>query len=286
MEPVPIAILTADWHLRDSTPVCRTDDFEAEQWRKVDWIFKKARIMDVPILLAGDVFHKWNSSPYLIRKAIEAFHPLVQVKFITGNHDLPRHSKKLYGKSALSVLDTAHAPHTLKLGDMEGSTNIQGQKKNFKVKLLHELVWQHEPPFPGAPETGKVENIFKRYPEYDIIVTGDNHIPLYVGNGEQVLVNPGSLMRQSANQIDYEPRVYVLCMDGTAYPLLIPISEDVVSREHLDRKKERDDRISAFVEKLGKPTEIHLNFRESLMEKLRGVDANVKERVMEALGDG
>ena len=34
----PNLILTADWHLREDQPVCRTDDFWKAQWAKIDFI--------------------------------------------------------------------------------------------------------------------------------------------------------------------------------------------------------------------------------------------------------
>ena len=69
-EKTPDAILTADWHLRDDVPVCRTDDYWAAQWTKIEFIVDLANEYDCPIYNAGDIFHKWKASPYLLYHTI------------------------------------------------------------------------------------------------------------------------------------------------------------------------------------------------------------------------
>ena len=63
-------ILTSDWHLRESTPECRTDDFWEAQWKKIDFIKELSEKHGAFVFVAGDIFHHWKPSPNLIRKTI------------------------------------------------------------------------------------------------------------------------------------------------------------------------------------------------------------------------
>ncbi|KKL99820.1 hypothetical protein LCGC14_1810530, partial [marine sediment metagenome] len=85
----PDLILTSDWHLREDTPICRTDDFWSAQWNKVDQVMALQSKYDCPILHAGDLFHHWKPSPYLLSETIDH---LQGSRFYTvyGQHDLPQ----------------------------------------------------------------------------------------------------------------------------------------------------------------------------------------------------
>jgi len=107
----PDAILTADWHLREDTPTCRTDDFWEAQWNKVDQICQlQVKYNDCPILHAGDLFDHWKPSPFLLSTAL-LYLPEIGREFWTiyGNHDLPNHSIELAKKTGMMTLVNALA---------------------------------------------------------------------------------------------------------------------------------------------------------------------------------
>ena len=52
------AILTGDWHLREDTPICRTDDFQTAQWEKVRIISDLQKKYNCPVIHSGDLFHQ------------------------------------------------------------------------------------------------------------------------------------------------------------------------------------------------------------------------------------
>jgi len=202
----PDRILTSDLHLREDAPICRTDDFWKAQWIKVNFIKKLQEKYQCPVLCAGDVFHHWKPSPYLISEAIKYLPN--DFKAIYGQHDLPQHNIQLHHKSGLDTLKTAS-----------------------KLEILPKLL--------------------KKYAEYDLIVTGDNHKPFVEKHEGRLLVNPGSLTRQAADQINHKPRIYLwYAKTNTVKPIYLPITNDVISREHIEVKQERDKRIDAFVERL------------------------------------
>ena len=105
MNKKPSAILTSDFHLREDTPVCRTDNFWETQWKKVQWVKDLQREYDCPVLHAGDLFHAWKASPYLLRETMK--HLPNNFWTIFGQHDLPQHSLELKNKSGVSALEEA-----------------------------------------------------------------------------------------------------------------------------------------------------------------------------------
>ena len=97
------AILTADIHLSESTPISRIDDYQEAQRKKLKFLCGLQEKHKCPVLDAGDIFNHWKSSPWLLSQAYYWL-PNNMVT-IPGNHDLPEHSIKQYGKSALAFLE-------------------------------------------------------------------------------------------------------------------------------------------------------------------------------------
>ncbi|MFW5701041.1 MAG: metallophosphoesterase family protein [Cyclobacteriaceae bacterium] len=244
------AILCADFHLREDPPVCRTDDFWETQWRKVQFIADLQIKHDCPVLHAGDLFHHWKPSPRLISYTIENIPD--QFYTVLGNHDLPQHNidllekcglYTLYKAKSLNILPGIHFGNDPKIDNYPGF-NI----KNRKILVWHIYTYQTKT-WPGnkAPRSAK---LLRKYPEYDLILTGDNHQAFVEEHKYRLLVNPGSLMRQDADQIDFRPRIYLYYADtNTVEPVYLPI-EPVISREHLINKEEHDNRLKAFVRSL------------------------------------
>jgi len=263
----PSCILTSDWHLREDTPTCFTGDFQLEQWEAVQTIYDLQAKYNCPILHAGDLFHHWKPSPWLLSKTI--FFLPKQFYTIYGQHDLPQHNWELRDKSGIHTLEKAGSLRVLKgchygqQPDMDyyAEAEITGFTKRI-------LVWHHmayiTPPFPGATE-GMAEGILRKYPQFNLIITGDNHQSFWTEYKGRLLVNPGNITRQSAKQIDFKPRVYLWYAEtNTVEPVYLPITEGVISREHIDRVEERNERIQAFISKLPTEWQKGISFEENL----------------------
>ena len=168
----------------------------------------------------------------------------------------------------------------LKQNNLKSSSHRQ-------IALIHHFVYKGRKPFPGA--TGGVNTVMKKLKGFGLIVSGDNHTPFTYRNKEgQLLVNPGSLMRQTAAQIDHKPRIYVwYAEDNTVEPFYIPIEENVVSREHIEKENERNDRIGAYVERLSQDVDLGLNFHDNLEEyiKQNSISKAVQTKIYEAVDE-
>lgn len=245
----PTAILTSDWHIRESIPECRTDDFEAAQWKKVDFIAALQRKYKCPVLHAGDLFHHWKPSPYLLSKIME--HIPAEFHTIYGQHDLPQHNTELRHKSGIFTMETAGKLTVLSAthwGQEPALVGVAG----YPVLVWHKMVWKKDEPYPGAPVSGEAYRVLRKYgKDCRLILTGDNHQSFTANHSNCILVNPGNITRQVASQIEYKPCVYLWDAENQIVkPVYLPIKSGVVTREHIERKEIRDKRVSAFVEQL------------------------------------
>lgn len=277
----PWAILCSDIHLMESSPVCRLDDFvEVTQWRKIKWLKDLATDLNCCVIHGGDLFHFWKPSPELLSKAIEA----LPSKFYTvyGNHDLPQHSMELAKKSGVYTLEKAGALQILQNGhwgeDMKEPTfaSYQFSKEVFRsIKVQHIMTYQGVEPYVGC-SAPKGATLLRKYPKFDLIVTGDNHVPFVEKHEGRLLVNPGSLFRTTASQIEHRPRVYIYYPESnTVEPIYVPIEEGVISRDHIEATQTRDARIEAFVDTLNGEWEAGMSFTENLK---RYCDVNLVEK--------
>ncbi len=278
----PDVILTADIHLRDTIPICRTDDFFLAQSNKIKFIKNlQEKYNNIPILDAGDLLDKWKSSPYLEAWAIRNLPYIITVP---GNHELPSHNINYLDKSSLSVLEAAGKIKILKddkeilsnydkYGDQFSITGFpwnipikkyDGDFKGRRVAIAHILTYESESIWPGLVAIKGID-LLKKMSGYDLIITGHNHIPFITKYKGRLLVNPGSMTRAHADQINHKPRVYLWYSENNSIEeVYLPIEDNVISREHIERKEKRNERVDSFVNRLKDEYEIGISFEKNL----------------------
>ena len=272
----PDAILTSDWHIREDTPTCRTDDFWETQWIKVGFVKEMQKEYGCPVLHAGDLFHHWKPSPHLLTYTM-SFLPN-QFYTIYGQHDLPSHNWELRYRSgiatleqagALTVLDRCHWGQKPEHNSFEIWKGRLGEGVQRSILVWHVMNYQGKKPWPGA-KIPMAAALLKKYKDYDLILTGDNHKPFTETMEGRLLVNPGSLTRQSADQIDHRPRVYLYYADdNTISPVFLPIDPGAVVRDHIEEQEKKEKRITAFVSRLTDEWTADLSFEANLEEFFR-----------------
>ena len=256
----------------------------------VDFIFKLQKKYNCPVIHAGDLFDKWKPSPWLLRMAIE--HIPDQFCTIFGQHDLPQHSLDLVSKCGTLVLHSAKKLIILDQCHWGQSPSKQSNVNHILNIPKEILVWHHmtyqKKPFPGV-SGGFAAGILRKYPQYDLICCGDNHQSFVEEYEGRLLVNPGSMMRMDADQIDFKPSVYLwFAEDNTVQRIYLPIVEGVISREHLDIKEQRNERIDAFVSKLNDEYQAEMSFEENLESffNINNVREPIKEIIYKSLENG
>ena len=276
-------LLMGDSQIRDDIPICRTDDYQAEMVRKFKWIIQLAIKENVDAIVhSGDLFDRGRpvQSQLLEIMLIESLKILkeyyIPFYIIPGNHDLPYHSMDHITRSSLGVIFSSDCIHQLtnsytKIGFHgricgfpwgEGIQHNDKVRKDFsdtKVVVWHGMV-THNELVPGALDATK---LLKDFPEYDLIVTGHNHQKFTVEHEGRHLVNPGSMMRENIDQIDFEPAVWIYD-NGVVFEHLIPIVKGVISRDHKQKTEERDEKIRVFIEKMREDYTVGLDFRKNM----------------------
>jgi hypothetical protein len=277
------AILTADLHLTEATPISRTDDYIAAQARKLQFLQDLSQEHgNCPILCAGDVFDHWRGSPWLATWAyLHLPHPLVT---IPGNHDLPMHNQKLYPRSTLALMEAVtNGDITVLKGDGVITNGLAVYGVPFgapmpifpaaigavrRILLLHVLVWQQRGVYEAKLGGDTAKEILQQYGEsFDLIVTGDNHeaFTYQEQEGGPLLVNPGSMLRRTVDQEDFIPQCYLYyAATNDVVPVPFPIDSGVHSRAHLVKQQARDERIAAYIDRMGKEQGVSLSFRANL----------------------
>jgi len=287
----PTAILTADWHIRPTAPVCRTDDFLAAMWKKVEFVLDLAVEHCCPILMAGDIGLKSQWPNWLLEEFIRKVSQKEIWGFyaIPGQHDLPNHQLNQWREAAIGVLHEAKSVIFLGTdGDGESEGIMLGEKKAFNIyffpygieiknpsdkndlvsppiAIAHTLVTERAPEEFLTDKARSAISLLQKFPEYNLILTGDNHKSFVVEHEGRLLVNPGSLMRTAADQVDHKPRVYLwYAQENRVEPIYLPIEEGVISRDHIDNEEEKDQRIQAYINRLSEEVEIGLSFEGNL----------------------
>lgn len=280
-------ILSADYHLRETIPQCRDIDFMDEQWEALKFISDLQVKHECPVVCAGDLFDYWKPSPWLLSNVLNK----LPNKFysVYGNHDLPDHSIQLYEKCGMYTLLSAGHLSTLPQGDWNSVPNDSNalQIGNKKVLVWHKFVWNGKnAPWDGAAKkVNSAKYILKKYPNYDLILTGDNHQSFSYRYKNRLLVNPGPITRQDVNMENIKPKVFLWYADiNRAVSVNLP-TVGRISKVHIERKKIKEKRIEAYISQLDGKWDVSINFPKNIRThlKVNEVEEKVKQIVLKAI---
>lgn len=287
------AILTADWHIRATTPECRLDDFLSAMWQKVEAVFSLAQTHQCPILIAGDIGHRSQWPNWLIEKFIHLINKYkVIIIAIPGQHDLPQHNLDLRHRSAYGILVEGKHIQEPALNDWALIAGfpfgIRLKHSEINIAMAHQMVIEGKPDWPGQ-QAYNAAGLLKKFPEYRLILTGDNHKAFVIKYKNRLLVNPGSLMRTTATQVEHKPRVYLWNTEKNKVELVyLPIDPDAVDRSHIDSylaPQQQDKRIAAYVDRLNQSYELSLSYENNLEKHIQANNtiSPVESRIWEAV---
>jgi hypothetical protein len=137
--------------------------------------------------------------------------------------------------------------YTLHLFDYDKDCKLQHtktDKSRINIAVGHFLSFPKKLPHWASKDTPLAEEIIEQYPEYDLIVVGDNHTTFVV---KDKYVSCGSLTRQTVNQKSHKPCIFKY--DGekleTIY-LNVPDAELVMEDEYKVLEKAKDLRMEEF----------------------------------------
>lgn len=306
-EKKAVAVLTSDWHLKDKPPIARSCE---TNWMKVQkgyigQILQLSKVNDgCPVIIAGDVFDKWNSSAYLINHTISWLIGS-NIWAIPGQHDIPNHQYRQLDRSAYWTLVEAGIVKHL-------SPNIPIEEKGitiypfpwgYEVKpfksassslslhiaVVHAYIWKEGCSYTGAEKKTRVKSWLKKLNGYDIGAFGDNHKGFVLPNDKMTtIVNCGGMQRLTVDQIDYRPFATLVYDNGAVKKHYLDTSLDTFSElgkeiRNLEDKLKLD--LSGFIEKLAETMDNGVNFERAVTRYVEKneLKSGVKGMILKAL---
>lgn len=317
------AIVCADIHFCPKPPVFRSpepDWYEAmlrpiKQIKQIRQDYKPTEKWKIPILIAGDLFDKWNSPPELINWVMGNLSgPAIYT--IPGQHDLPHHCLTEIHKSAYWTLVEANIikhmeertalvlqmrhetiriyahPYGCKIRPCE---HIEDDDPEIRIALLHEYKWIPGHNYHTATRSSNLErqskssNMIKgKWFGYDAVIYGDNHDGFITTIGKTTIFNCGSVMRRTKRQRNYAPQVGLITKTGNIIPQYLDVTEDkcwdepdILRPEDISTDPTKMEKI---LESLGGLTTTATNFIEALEYFMEDEDVSpkVKEIILKA----
>ena len=265
-----------DLHLTDKTPVNRIDDYPKTQYDKV------CRILNFDsdvVVLPGDVFDSYKVSHNVVQQYAELFSLLRKSIYVVyGQHDMHYHSLNT-DNSPLKVLESAELVCRLTEEPQPVGNNVflygasfgeavpkPVNKKATNILVIHKMVvntklWEAQEDFIYSEELLKYG--------FDCIISGDNHERfMWKDKKDRLLVNCGSLMRSSRDQIKHKPSVCLIDTEkgfSGFTELKIKPAENVFDLQKIEEEVAHSKEIEAFVEGLKADTDLNgLDFVSNL----------------------
>jgi hypothetical protein len=264
-----VALACSDLHLCHVKPIARAEKDWYEVMENYLWqLSELQKKHKCPVLIAGDIFDRWNSCPELINMAIRAMPDRVYA--VPGQHDLPYHNFGNLRKSAFGSLVLANRIELLKPGETVAVRNnvaVTGfpwgspitppnSPGSLQVAVIHAYVWATKnTTYPGAPANRRVTDSFLKQSlaDYDVAVVGDNHKGfLYVPPKKGTTIfNCGCFIRRKLDEGYSKPCVGLIHQSGKVIPHYLDVSKDkFMDRILLDQKLHEAFDASVFVKLL------------------------------------
>lgn len=307
-----LAILCSDLHLSHTAPKSRKE--KGADWYQVmlDYLLQLYGLStewgEVPVVVAGDIFDRWDAPAELINFAIENLPDAVYA--VPGQHDLPNHVYRDIERSAYWTLVQAKKIIDLKPGKptirMDGDLVMYGfpwehpilphDPNNYgssvKLAVVHSYIWNgNTTGYHGAPKEKMVSGYLKNLDGYDAAVFGDNHIGFHLKtaskSGPIHIFNSGGFIRRKSDEVDYNPQIGALLKDGSILPIPLKCDKDEFDLTHKEDDAEvvLDPELVQAVNKIGDRAEDFTSFLRRLMDN-ESVRRGVKEVVLSCLPGG
>jgi hypothetical protein len=295
------ALILGDLHLTNKCPENRTDNYEETVLRKFGFILNVAKGNKCDCIIQPGDFSDSPSLSYDFFIKISSMIRLFGKHIFTcwGQHDLRYRTKE---NTFLAALEEANDNlHILTKGPATGFMGVDlyassfGEEvpdientDKFNILLTHRMI-VNEKLWEGQTDC-QYANSFLRLNKFNLIVSGDNHSSFSYKIGSRYLFNLGATLRSTINQIEHKPAVIVFntTMKKEEYiPILIEPAEKVFKMEKIEREKERNKELDAFVSGLSEHKEMGLSFTDNLNEymKKNNIDPSIGNIIKECTNE-
>lgn len=290
-------LITADWHISGSRPLCRADENWIEsQSRDIQSVWDIARTQKVEsIWILGDLFDTSRVSTEAVNLVLRAFESApCEIRILCGNHDLPYHSFRELERSSIGTV-----LHKYRMLDVDPSIglaaypfgtepqyadlSLQMKENGLHTWATHQLTFPDESARPPMAKGVLAQELLDACPSASVILTGDyHHGNIYTSpkDGRRV-ITPGCLNIQSADMKDYQPHVYIYdTFDLSAERVDLPV-QGKVETGYLEREHETAKMKERFIQTLSTGSISIKSFSEALVEKMPSLPEGVQQILTE-----
>lgn len=292
-------ILAADLHIRSNRPRFRKDSY----FRTVCWKFKQiiqiANKYNAHLIIAGDFFDSTKVGHKVVNIILRYVQRLEGCIFcVAGQHDQVYQAKDLKGSPLYTLILSGKV---ILLNNEaywnDGKYHIYGcsfgdepivPKTENNVLVIHKSITPKEPPF-YLPNAYSAEQALNKWEDYSIIVSGDFHEPFIKKKKERTLVNCGPMMRQSIDQADIEPSVWVFNTEKESIKRLklrFDLPEEVFAFEDIKNKESKfAENLNELVETL-KSEKTRPDYKQNvqLLMNSSKVSDNTRKKINDIIG--
>ena len=300
-------LIVGDLHLRTRPPRRRREaDFAGVCLGKLRQIVAIGRDRADAVVQVGDFFDSPDPSKGLIADVIEAMKEVPESWFaVHGQHDLRYHSQEAAGKSALRILEAANAVRIAKakgyvvsrsgvcihpfcfIGASFGQVPRKCPADKISILVAHAMVGDR-PLWPGHDLTGP-EQYVRKHPGYSLYCLGDYHYPFSVRVGDAWVINPGAVLRLTADERDRSRRPKVVLFDtdgGEPEDIYLDVAPEAEAFDLGGYAKNADAEeakasFAGMAEVLKQTGQLGVNFKENLVAAMDELNTppDVRERV-------
>jgi len=308
-------IITGDLHYRLQNPKARLDDYLEALDTKISEVYDLARKHKAKaIIIPGDIFDSANTSiPGIWRLAKKLEAKPCPVITVPGNHDSASHNLETIPRTpygllrelgyigcvhdgawevsgyGVDIIITGHGYDTETDNDITQYCLSNDVPRGFNIHITHGMLLE-KPMMEGVKHT--LISDLEKLPEEakpNVLINGHYHFGLPITwVGKTLVINPGALGRLTAHveEINREVKAALLTINGPEdySAKFIPLESAqpghvVLSREHIEEAKQRDERLDTFLKLLASEGEQKYLELEEIMEGIAQKE-NIPEEVI------
>jgi len=282
--------ICGDLHLTENKPKSRVDDYVKAQESKVAFIAETTKRYNARFILQpGDFCDKYEIKDKFKTRWIKNLRHLTNIVCVAGQHDLRYHTSDI-SNTPLGVLEEAigftllHSNNS-KPCALSPQTDVYGagwgrtmpkviNTKKFNILLTHRMIvidklWAEQEHYEIAG------TFLRRYKDFDLVVSGDNHNSFFYNNKDKWLINCGSLMRSNIDQGDHEPCIWIFDTETKkAEKILIPVEpfKNVVNLKRVEYEKKKNEKLDVLAQSLKKKSRLKgLDYKRRVFERAKSL---------------
>lgn len=293
---MPKMIISADWHIRNTRPRCRTDeDWMLTQKNALNQIRRYANDKEVPVFVVGDLFHTVGDTSMQCVTLIQNMARRLRkgLYILCGNHDLPFHSSENIERSGVGVLLSSNKIERIKDWFIDNEVedysaeDFDCDTSDAEIVFKHVLCFPDMKSMPPNVNAMCAKDLLEEYPSAKWIFTGDYHRNFHYEKKGRHVVNSGCLLRQASDMKDYQTGFYYVDTDKNIVEF-VPIidSDSFIDDSYIIKEKEKIGRIEEFADSVTKVKKLSLDFLDNVEKSLMEQDFSddLKDVVKELCG--